>query len=161
MEGKAMLNIEVPGNKVLRLSSLVLDYNGTLACDGYLLGGVKQLLELLARDRKIHVLTSDTYGTARAMLVNIPCQLCIVSGNDQAACKLAYVESLGMERTVCIGNGRNDHLMLEAAALGIAVLQQEGTALEALMAADVVAPDILAALNLLLQPRRLIATLTR
>jgi hypothetical protein len=69
------------------------------------------------------------------------------------------VQSLGTEWTVCIGNGRNDHLMLEAAALRIAVLQQEGTAAEALTA-DVMVPDILAALNLLLQPRRLIATLT-
>lgn len=56
-------------------------------------------------------------------------------------------------------NGRNDHRMLEAAALGVAVLQGEGASVEALMAADVVVPDILAALNLLLLPQRLIATL--
>ena len=51
--------------------------------------------------------------------------------------------------------------MLEAAALGVAVLQEEDAAVEALMAADVVVPHILAALNLLLWPQRLIATLSQ
>ena len=60
---------------------------------------------------------------------------------------------------MAVGNGRNDRLMLKEAALGIAVLQAEGAAAEALLAADVVAPDILAALDLLLAPEGLIATL--
>jgi hypothetical protein len=51
--------------------------------------------------------------------------------------------------------------MLERAALGIAVLGPEGLALSCLQAADVVVPDILAALDLLLFPRRLVATLRR
>jgi soluble P-type ATPase len=58
-----------------------------------------------------------------------------------------------------IGNGRNDQLMLAAAALGIAVVQEEGAAIESLSAADVVLPDIRSALDLLLFPKRLIATL--
>jgi soluble P-type ATPase len=60
---------------------------------------------------------------------------------------------------VALGNGRNDRLMLKEAALGIALLQAEGAAVEALLAADVVAPDILVALDLLLAPDGLIATL--
>ncbi|MCA9958568.1 MAG: HAD hydrolase family protein, partial [Anaerolineales bacterium] len=60
---------------------------------------------------------------------------------------------------VAVGNGRNDALMLQAAALGIAVLQAEGTAVVTLTAADVVTPTILDALALLTEPRRLIATL--
>jgi soluble P-type ATPase len=49
--------------------------------------------------------------------------------------------------------------MLRAAAIGVAVLQAEGTAAAALQAADLVVPDINAALDLLLDPQRLIATL--
>ena len=49
--------------------------------------------------------------------------------------------------------------MLEGAALGIAVIQAEGAAGETLMAADVVAPGILEALDLLANPLRLVATL--
>jgi len=51
--------------------------------------------------------------------------------------------------------------MLHEAALGIFVLGPDGTAVEALMAADVVAPTALEALNLLYQPLRLVATLQR
>ena len=49
--------------------------------------------------------------------------------------------------------------MLQAAALGIAVIGPECAAAEALAAADIVAPNILAALDLLLNPLRLVATL--
>ncbi len=43
---------------------------------------------------------------------------------------------LGLEQTVCIGNGRNDRLMLKAAALGLAVILEEGIAGETIGAAD-------------------------
>jgi soluble P-type ATPase len=49
--------------------------------------------------------------------------------------------------------------MLNEAALGIAVLENEGTSFEALQAADVVALGTLSALDLLLHPQRLTATL--
>jgi soluble P-type ATPase len=49
--------------------------------------------------------------------------------------------------------------MLRRAALGIAVLGSEGLAVDCLNAADIVAPDIGAAFDLLLRPRRLTATL--
>jgi soluble P-type ATPase len=49
--------------------------------------------------------------------------------------------------------------MLQQAALGIAVLGGEGLATACLATADVVAPNMEAALDLLLYPRRLIVTL--
>ncbi len=39
-----MLDITIPGYKQMHLHHLVLDFNGTLACDGSLLVGVKPLL---------------------------------------------------------------------------------------------------------------------
>jgi soluble P-type ATPase len=60
---------------------------------------------------------------------------------------------------VAIGNGRNDRRMLEAAALGIALIQREGAAVAALTSADVAATGILDALELLQMPKRLVATL--
>ena len=58
-----------------------------------------------------------------------------------------------------MGNGRNDQLMLEEAALGIAVILEEGAAAVTLSAADVVCTNIVSALELLDNPLRLIATL--
>ncbi|MGH9638919.1 MAG: HAD hydrolase family protein, partial [Bryobacteraceae bacterium] len=77
----------------------------------------------------------------------------------QARAKLDYVQKLGPAGTVAIGNGRNDCEMLHAAALGIAVLGSEGTCAALLAEADVLAADVLTALDLLLQPQHLVATL--
>jgi len=43
-----MLEIDIPGYRALRLVHLVLDYNGTLACDGALVDGVGDRLAALA-----------------------------------------------------------------------------------------------------------------
>ena len=46
-----------------------------------------------------------------------------------------------------------------AAALGIAVIEGEGAAVEAILASDIASPNIGTALDLLENPKRLIATL--
>jgi soluble P-type ATPase len=69
------------------------------------------------------------------------------------------VDELGAEHVVAIGNGANDAAMLQQAVLGIAVLGGEGLATACLTAADIVVPSIESALDLLLYPRRLVATL--
>ncbi len=55
--------------------------------------------------------------------------------------------------------GKNYALMLKKAALGIARIQEEGANVQALLAADIVCREILSALNLLINTKRLIATL--
>ncbi|HUT89103.1 MAG TPA: hypothetical protein VMY37_06390 [Thermoguttaceae bacterium] len=154
-----MLEISIPGYKNLQLEHLVLDYNGTLACDGELLEGVEESLEVLAADLDIHVVTADTFGKVHSRLADSPCKLVVLPEGHQDIAKRKYVEALGSDRVVSIGNGRNDRLMLERAALGIAVVQEEGAAAETLLAADVVCPGILAAFDLLRNPLRLTATL--
>lgn len=153
------MKVEIPGFGTLVLGHLVLDYNGTLARDGRLLPGVRARLRALGGMLEVHVVTADTFGRARAQLKGADCSLVILPGRGQDRAKAAYVRRLGSARTVAIGNGRNDRLMLRAAALGIAVLQGEGAAAEALAAADAVAGSIGDALDLLLEPLRLVATL--
>lgn len=154
-----MLEIDIPGGEALRLEHLVLDFNGTLAVDGVLLPGVAEALWQLAELLSIHVVTADTFGKARETLAILPCELMVLRAEDQAAAKLEYLQKLGQERCAAIGNGRNDHLMIKHTALGIAVMQEEGAAVETLLAAKVAAPDIRTALGLLLHPMRLSATL--
>ena len=69
------------------------------------------------------------------------------------------MKGLGPQRTIAIGNGYNDHLMVKEAVLGIAVIGREGAARETVMNADVVVTDVLDALNLILKPLRHRATL--
>jgi soluble P-type ATPase len=73
--------------------------------------------------------------------------------------KLRVLESLDPTKTVAVGNGNNDHLILKEAALGIAVLGEEGMSVMAMKDADIVVRDISNALDLFLKPKRLIATL--
>lgn len=154
-----MLTIDIPGFKTLRLQHLVLDYNGTLAQDGLLLPGVAERLEALARTLTLHILTADHHGTVKGQVAHLPAALVIISPGREAEAKESLIRELGPEITATIGNGRNDRLMLGAAALGLAVCQGEGLAVAACLAADVIAPDILTALDLLLHPQRLRATL--
>jgi len=80
---------------------------------------------------------------------------------DEGEQKAAYVRDLGAERVVAIGHGANDADMLNCAALGICVLSPEGAARETLSAADLIVPDIFAALELLDKPLRIVATLRK
>lgn len=154
-----MIEISIPGFRDLRLEHLVLDYNGTLAVDGRLIPGVKDRLQTLAKDLGVHVVTADTFGKVRSALGDSDCTVTILPAGDQAEAKREYVLGLGADRTVCIGNGRNDRLMLHEAALGIAVILPEGAFAGSLTAADVVCTGIAEALDLLKNPLRLTATL--
>jgi P-type E1-E2 ATPase len=154
-----MIAQTIPGFGALRLQHLVLDFNGTLALDGRLLPGVRPRLRRLSRHLELHVVTADTFGSVRRVLAGLPCRVVVLETAAQSRAKAGYVRRIGAARTVCIGNGRNDCGMLRAARLGIAVLGGEAGAASALAAADVVAPSIVVALDLLLKPLRLTATL--
>jgi soluble P-type ATPase len=154
-----MIEITIPDYSRLQIEHLVLDYNGTLACDGCLLPGVSSLLDRLNVFLRIHILTADTFGSVRKTFAESRHTVSVLAAGNEAEEKADYVRKLGSKAVVCIGNGRNDRLMLKEAALGIAVLQKEGTSIDALLSADLIIPDIRAALELLLHPQRLIATL--
>jgi len=154
-----MIHVELSENKSLNLLNLVLDYNGTLAIDGILIEGVADRLNLLTKNIAIHVITADTFGKAADNLSKINCRLTILNPGSEQKQKLEFITSLGRETVVAIGNGLNDKLMLEQAALGIVVIQAEGAAIKTLQGADVVSTNILDALDLLLNPMRLKATL--
>jgi soluble P-type ATPase len=150
-----MLVVSIPGEEV-RLRHLILDANGTLTDRGRPIEGVTARLHRIRRELTVHVLTADTFGTAAATLGPLSDTLTVVQTGEE---KRAYVEHLGAEDCVAIGNGANDVPMLRAVRLGIAVMGPEGTSAAALMAATVVSRSVLEALDLLLDPITLKATL--
>ena len=156
-----MIGVDIPGFGQLRIEHLVLDFNGTIAVDGKLIPKLKTRLGALVQHLSLHVLTADTFGTVRREMRTEPCSLVPLSKREQDHAKAAYVRRLGSSRTACIGNGRNDRLMLRTASLSIAVVQAEGAAPATLAAADIVVNDVRDALDLFLKPQRLIATLRR
>ncbi len=154
-----MISLDIPGYRPIALSHLVVDFNGTLAHDGELHIGVRPELIELAKLITIHVVTGNTYGTAREQMRDLPCNVVTLQPEGQAAAKYEFMQQLGADATVAIGNGRNDQLMMLEAALAIAVIGTEGVAYETLAAASIVTNDIHGALGLLLHQKRLIATL--
>ncbi len=154
-----MITLDIPGRGSLTLKNIVLDFNGTIALDGIILSGVKERLKALSDNLDIYVLTADTFGTCRSACSGINCTIKILTEKLCAAEKLNYVKRLGAHETVAIGNGTNDSLMLAGAALGIIVLGPEGASVKALTKADVVVTDIADGLDILLYPKRLLATL--
>ena len=154
-----VLSIPIPGFGSLTLDHLVLDYNGTLAVDGVLVPGVKEALNTLSETIAVHVVTADTFGLAAEGLQGVNCKLTVLEKGSQDQAKADFVNRLGPDRTVSIGNGRNDALMLSASGLGIVVILAEGACSVSLNAADVVCTDIIHALDLLMHPLRLTATL--
>ncbi|MEO8566727.1 MAG: ATPase P [Betaproteobacteria bacterium] len=154
-----MLDLTIPGFGRLELTDVVCDYNGTLAADGLLIDGVHERIQRLGSELRVHVVTADTFGGAAAQLQRLPCPLVVLDAANQTEAKRDFVHGLGAAHVVAIGNGRNDRMMLAAARLGIAVCGAEGAAAETLQAGDVVVGRIVDALDLLLHPKRLVATL--
>ena len=154
-----MLDVAIPGYGRLRLADLVCDFNGTLAVAGELAPGVRERLPKLAALLRIHVVTGDTFGTARAELAGSPCAIVVLAAEGQAEAKARFAQELGPSQVVAVGNGRNDRLLLDAVALAIGVGGREGIATEAMQASDIVVPDPASALDLLLDTNRLVATL--
>ncbi|TVM16166.1 ATPase P [Oceanidesulfovibrio indonesiensis] len=158
-----MIEIQIPGLRTLRVQTLVLDFNGTMACDGKLLPGVSERLCELSRNLDVVVVTADTYGTVGRELDGLPMTIGnlaerVSASVDEDEAKARLVRSFKAD-VVFIGNGRNDAPAMRAAALGIVLIQAECAATSALVAADIASTCIENALDLLLKPKRLIASL--
>lgn len=156
-----MIELNVPGRGVIRLEHLVCDVNGTLAVDGELIDGVSRALNQLHDRLEIHLITADTHGRQAAIDQQLHLTAERLQPGGESEQKAAFVRRLGAEHVAAIGQGANDALMLAAASVGIAVLSPEGLAVQTLTAADLLAPDILSALQLLQKPLRLVATLRK
>jgi soluble P-type ATPase len=154
-----MIRVEIPGTGLFEFEHFVTDFSGTLSEDGILLPRLKEKLNELSERLNVHVLTSDTFGRAREQLRGVNCILHILEGGQHVAQKERYVNDLGAERVVALGNGNNDELMLKAAKLGIAVCLKEGCSKKAFQAAKIFVLSPIDAIDLFLSAKRLIATL--
>jgi P-type E1-E2 ATPase len=154
-----MIPLDIPGRERLVLKNIVLDFNGTMALDGMLLPGVQERLNLLSNILDVYILTADTFGSVLSSCSLIDAKVKILKEFLGSAEKLEFIEFLGAQETAAIGNGVNDALMLQGAAIGIAVTGPEGSSTKALMAADAAVNDIITGLDLFLNPKRLVATL--
>lgn len=153
-----MLTIEIPGREALRLSHLILDYNGTIALDGALIDGVAERIALLREKLAVKVVTADTHGTAVRRCAPMGVEVLTYPTAQVGKIKADIARSL-RGGVACIGNGYNDIQMAGESDLSICVMGHEGCCAALLTHADVVVTSILDALDLLCRSDRLRATL--
>jgi P-type E1-E2 ATPase len=156
-----MIELNIPGRGTIQVEHLVCDVNGTLAIDGQLVEGVLRLITVLRDRLTVHLLTADTHGRQDTIDRQLGLKAVRIQPGDEAGQKSEYVRRLGAQHVAAIGQGSNDAGMLKAAVLGVAILSPEGIATESLLAADLVMPGPLAALELFEKPLRIVATLRK
>ncbi len=154
-----MISVPVPGWGELSIEYVMVDFNGTVAFDGKLKKEVKEVIDKISRYVKVFVITADTYETADSVLGPANVTFIKVDKSSSGEEKAKVVRELGPEKVVAIGNGANDALMLKEAAIGIAVIGEEGCSTALMKDADLVVTDIMNALGLVAYPERLVATL--
>jgi soluble P-type ATPase len=152
------LSVSIPGVAELRLEHLLVDVNGTLTNRGELLDGVEARLDRLRHSLDIRLVSADTFGTLDMIAAGMHVSAVRASTGED---KLRLLDELGRERCAVIGNGSNDALVLDAAAVGFAIIGPEGASAAAMRSADVVCASATDALDLLLDPKALSATLRR
>jgi len=160
---KPGITIDIPGFGKLQINAILSDYTGTLAFSGKLVTGVIDRLLLLAQLVDIHVVTADSFGTAEKELRGLPLVCKRLEGEKEDVQKQRYAEELNPRYVASFGNGNNDRLHMklvkESGGVTVAVDNGEGCAHEAIRNANVIVHGAANALDLLLEPTRLRATL--
>jgi P-type E1-E2 ATPase len=156
-----MIELNIPGRGTVTLKHLIFDVNGTLAVDGLLLDGLPRRINALQDRFEIHLLTADTHGHQHIIDQQLNLKAVCITPGMEAEQKARFVLELGAENVIAIGQGANDAGMLKNAGIGICLVSLEGTAIETLLAADLLVPDIYTALDLLDNPLRIVATLRK
>lgn len=154
-----MLIYTISSNNKICIEHLVLDFNGTIAIDGKLIEGVLEHLKKISQQLTLHLITANTFNSVSEYQHILPASIHILQGNNTTQAKFDFIQKLNPKAVIAIGNGNNDYLMLQHAAVGIAIIQQEGAAFKAIQHADMVCCNIIDALQIVLNPNRLVATL--
>jgi len=159
---KSGISIEIPGFGSRHITTVVTDYTGTYSFAGVVAADVKHKLKLLAAVTDLHIVTADSFGTAERELSGIVKPYLLRTGRHDTE-KADYVSRFDLASVAAVGNGNNDRLMLKAVkeggGLAIAVDNGEGCALDALLNANLFIVGGGSALDVLLDPVRLKATL--
>ena len=154
-----MLIYEIPGREDIKIENLVLDYNGTIAVNGKIIEGVKELLTKLKDYVNIYILTADTYGTVEKECKGMEAKVLTFPKENAGESKRDIVKELDGQKTICVGNGFNDIPMFKESILSIAIIEGEGASGQLLVESDIIARSIIESLEIILDINKMKATL--
>ncbi len=150
---------DIPGVGTIEIETIILDLNGTLSVAGVIPGGTMlRLTRLKELGYRLVMFTGNTRGDADQLAARLGIEWKLAKSAED---KLRLTQELGPERCASIGNGRIDKEMMEAVALAVLTMQAEGVHVETLLVSDIVVPSVVDALDLFIDPARLIATLRK
>ncbi len=151
------MTYDIPGHQQLIINTIILDLNGTLSVGGAVPEGVRAKIDQLReKGLELVLFTGNTRGDAQDLADGLG-----ISWRQAATAEEKRQLASEYDPATCatIGNGRIDLELTESVALGIVTLQAEGVHTKTLLAADIVVPNILDAVDLFIDAHRLIATL--
>ena len=156
-----MIKVEIPGWETFQIEYLVMDLNGTFSQGGKVCRGTKTRIAQLSFLATLFVITADTRGNAGRLLKNFPVEIKILNSKNQNKEKRDFIKFLGSEKVIYIGNGANDELASQLSRLSICIIGKEGCYTPTALKSHILVPSINDALDLIIFPERLVATLRR
>jgi len=151
---------EIPNYKRLEIENILLDINGTIQFSGKISEELKQKIIELKQKFQIILISADTRGNLKEIASELGLNYeKLTKKRSEREQKEKIVEKYNKENTIAIGNGNNDELMLKKAALGIAIIGSEGASIKAINSADIIVTNPIDAIDLILDEKKLIATL--
>ncbi len=150
------MKLVIPGVRTFNIKNIFIDYNGTIATDGVLHKGLLKQLEILALDFNVFILTGDTFGTVRETFKESNIEVILAY---TATDKMLEVKKRRPGDSIAIGNGSIDHKMFDAAGISFCVIGREGASYKAIAHADIVVNEFEHVLEMIKQPKKIIATL--
>ncbi|NPV75665.1 MAG: ATPase P [Anaerolineae bacterium] len=153
------MDVNIPGVGSFHLHNVVFDLNGTLALDGKIPADVKRRIRDLSKQCRVVITSSDIHTTLASLAEELGVEYHVLRGDEVAPQKAALVRALGASQTIAVGNGSSDWQMLREAAVGIVVVGTEGASVKAAANADILVTCAVDAIDCILNPLRLVATL--
>ena len=150
---------EIPNVGKLELKTLILDLNGTLTVQGKIPEGVKEKLARLKElEYRIVFFTGNTRNNADEIASELGIDWILA---ENGIAKRDEAMKLDPGTCVSIGNGLIDLELMKIVKLRIVTLQAEGVYTQTSLNSDIMIPSIVDALDLLIDPATLVATLRK
>jgi soluble P-type ATPase len=151
----------IPNYGKITIKNIIFDINGTIQFNGQISDDLVKKIEELKKVYKIYLVSADTRGNLKELAEKLNVSYIKINPveNSEAEEKNRELIRLGKDVTVAIGNGNNDALMLKNAILGITILGSEGATIKSILNSEVIVPDPISAINLLLDEKIMIGTL--
>jgi len=156
-----MKEINIPNYGKFIIENVIFDLNGTLQFKGQISEELFNKFEQLKDNYNVYIISADIRGNLKELANNLNVSFIKINPKEttEAEAKNNELIKLNKDKTIAVGNGNNDALMLKNAVIGISVLGKEGATVKSILNSDVVFPNPISVLDFLLDEKIMIGTL--